>query len=64
MKVQGQVSLGKRPLFTPAHQVERPTGIGPCDARIEASRTKPALGRLSLVCSLSLEFAFFTATLD
>jgi hypothetical protein len=48
--------LGKRPVFTPAHQVERPTRIGPCGARIEVSRTKPALGRLSLVCSLSLEF--------
>jgi hypothetical protein len=33
--------FGNRPDFTPTHQVERPTGIGPCGARIEVSRTKP-----------------------
>ena len=27
--------LGKRPDFTPAHQVVRPTGMGPLGARIE-----------------------------
>ncbi len=33
--------LGKPPGLAPAHHVERPTGIGPCGAMIEASRTKP-----------------------
>ena len=37
--------LGKRPDFTPAHHVDRPTGIGPRGAKIEASRTKPAGGK-------------------
>jgi hypothetical protein len=36
---------GKRPERTPAHQVERLTGIGPWGARIDASRTKPVSGR-------------------
>ena len=54
--------LGNRPTLTPAHQVERPTGIGPCGARIDLSRTKPALGRLSSIFSLSLQFAFFIVT--
>jgi hypothetical protein len=37
--------LGNRPDFTPAHQVERPTGIGPLGANIEGSRTKPVSGK-------------------
>src|SRR5271169_1824723 len=39
--------LGKRPDLTPAHHVERPTGIGPRGARMEGRRTKPNPGRLS-----------------
>src|SRR5271167_2122535 len=39
--------LGKRPDLTPAHHVERPTGIGPLGASIEGRRTKPNSGRLS-----------------
>ena len=39
---------GKRPILTPAHQVERPIGIGPCGARIDASRTKPVGGKVVL----------------
>ena len=52
--------FGKRPVLIPAHQVERPTGIGPRGARIEASRTKPVRGRECLVCSSALfELEFF-----
>jgi hypothetical protein len=36
--------FGNRPALTPAHQVERPTGIGPLGARMEGSRTKPVSG--------------------
>jgi hypothetical protein len=46
--------LGKRPDLTPAHQVDRPTGIGPAGARIAASRTNPVFGRSSLLCSTPL----------
>jgi hypothetical protein len=38
----------KRPDLTPAHHVERPTGIGPCGAMIETSRTKPVVGKVGL----------------
>ena len=34
--------FGKRPDFTPAHHVDRPTGIGPVGARIDVSRTNSA----------------------
>jgi hypothetical protein len=40
--------FGKRPDLTPAHQVDRPTGIGPVGARIDASLTKPSRGRIPL----------------
>jgi hypothetical protein len=43
--------LGNRPVLTPAYQVERPTGIGPCGARMDVRRTNPVAGRLSLNCS-------------
>jgi hypothetical protein len=56
--------LGKRPVLIPAYQVERPTGIGPRGARIDVSRTKPVLGRVSLICSCPLfELRFFISTL-
>src|SRR3982074_1230271 len=35
--------LGYRPLFTPAHQVDLLTGIGPRGARMPDSLTKPVL---------------------
>jgi hypothetical protein len=40
---------GNRPLLTPAHQVERPTGIGPFGAMIDVSLTKPSGGRIPLI---------------
>ena len=36
--------LGKRPSFTPAHQVDLLTGIGPLGAIIDGRRTKPVVG--------------------
>ena len=36
--------LGKRPSFTPAHQVDLLTGIGPLGAMMEGRRTKPLEG--------------------
>jgi hypothetical protein len=36
--------FGKRPDFTPAHQVDLLTGIGPLGARMHASLTKPLAG--------------------
>jgi hypothetical protein len=36
--------LGYRPDLTPAHHVERLTGIGPCGARIEVSLRNPVAG--------------------
>jgi hypothetical protein len=35
---------GKRPDFTPAHQVDFATGMGPAGPRMTASRTKPSFG--------------------
>lgn len=35
---------GKRPDFTPAHQVDFATGMGPSGPRMTASRTKPSFG--------------------
>jgi hypothetical protein len=40
--------LGNRPVFTPAHHVDRPIGIGPVGARIAERRTKPKSGRVLL----------------
>ena len=51
--------FGKRPVLIPAHHVERPTGIGPFGARMEARRTKPERGRLVLgwpLCCIRFEF--------
>lgn len=45
---------GKRPDFTPAHQVDLATGMGPAGPRMTASRTKPSFGSeraLSMVVS-------------
>jgi hypothetical protein len=36
--------LGKRPVFTPSHQVDLLTGIGPSGASNEARRMKPTSG--------------------
>ena len=36
---------GKRPDFTPAHQVDLLTGIGPRGAKIKESRTNPVSGK-------------------
>ena len=36
--------LGNRPDFTPAHQVDLPTGIGPSGDIMDESRTKPVSG--------------------
>jgi hypothetical protein len=36
--------FGNLPVFTPAHQVDFETGIGPSGARIDDNRTKPASG--------------------
>jgi hypothetical protein len=49
--------LGKRPVFTPCHQVERPTGIGPSGARIEVRRTKPSFGKECVIVGVEEEFA-------
>ena len=45
MRGPSLIGLGKRPLLTPAHHVERPTGMGPLGARIELSRTNPVWGK-------------------
>ena len=37
--------LGKRPSFTPCHQPDLETGIGPAGARIADRRTKPVRGK-------------------
>ena len=39
--------LGKRPDFTPCHQVDLETGIGPTGASIWERRTNPVWGKLS-----------------
>ncbi len=39
--------FGNRPLFTPAHQVDLLTGIGPRGAKMDASRRKPVAERSS-----------------
>jgi hypothetical protein len=58
------IGFGKRPVLIPAHQVERPTGIGPLGASIEGRRTNPVLGRVSFVCSGTLfEIEIFISTL-
>src|SRR5262245_42942919 len=36
---------GKRPVFTPDHQVDFEMGSGPLGAKIEESRTNPVSGR-------------------
>jgi hypothetical protein len=41
--------FGKRPLLMPAHQVERPTGIGPFGARMEERRRNPVCGNWSIL---------------
>ncbi len=45
---------GKRPLLTPAHQVDLATGIGPLGAKIEDSRINPVSGRPSDMNQLHL----------
>lgn len=50
--------FGKRPDATPAHHVERATGIGPLGARTEDSRTKPVCGSWGRSC-LSVEAILF-----
>src|SRR5437763_5122953 len=42
--------LGNRPALTPAHHVDRDTGIGPVGARICLTRTKPVSGKGRLLC--------------
>ena len=36
--------FGKRPSFTPAHQVDLETGMGPTGAHICLTRTRPVVG--------------------
>lgn len=36
---------GKRPLLTPSHHVDFPTGIGPAGARMDARRRRPVSGK-------------------
>ena len=38
------MGFGKRPDLTPAHQVDFPTGIGPCGARMDDRRIRPVAG--------------------
>jgi hypothetical protein len=45
MRGPSLVGFGKRPSLIPAHQVDLLTGIGPCGARMEESRTKPVVGK-------------------
>lgn len=45
--------LGKRPVLTPAHQVDLLTGIGPRGAMMEGSRTKPVDGSSVLFSTVS-----------
>ncbi len=41
------IGCGKRPLLTPAHQVDFATGIGPLGPRIDDSLMNPVSGRPS-----------------
>ena len=38
--------FGKRPVFTPAHQVDLLTGMGPPGAKIDERRRKPVSGSM------------------
>jgi hypothetical protein len=39
------IGFGNRPVFTPSHQVDLETGIGPVGARIVERRRKPVSGK-------------------
>lgn len=57
--------FGKRPVLTPAHQVERLTGIGPCGATICLIRRKPSAGSgIGSATTVSSDcFCLFTFTI-
>lgn len=48
------IGLGNRPVFTPAHQVDFDTGIGPFGAKMSLSRTKPVFESLNRFSTASL----------
>ena len=53
------LGLGKRPSFTPCHQVDLDTGIGPCGYKMLDKRTKPVLGKLPFDCASIFSFIIF-----
>lgn len=48
MRGASLTGFGKRPVATPAHQVDFPIGIGPLGAKISRSRTKPLALKIRL----------------
>ena len=49
MRGPSLTGLGYRPLFTPAHQVDLLTGMGPRGARTPESLTKPVVFSLAIM---------------